>query len=684
MKRLVYIFMIPTLFLSGCASATVFPAPVNTITIFPSESSANTPPPTATESPTKIPAIPTATFAPLQVIPVSAHPLTLTKFNAGTEMKRLNVIGTGTPHAMAWSGNGKYFVVGTGLGLIVYDGQTYEKLNLIEIGRTVYVLSFTTDERVVAIATENETSIWNIETGAKILDMESDIVHPYAIAYGRGNYIAVIGNFCKGCSSTSEIMILWNAETGEQIFSQRGIWYWTQALAFSSDGRQLFFGGQDGLSVVNSETGLLTKTINETPLNIVMGKDDSKLLITGFDEPAQLYDYSTQQSKPFPICGVYLVKASEIGACSQGEKIVIFSLSSAEKMQVVDIGENAALLREKFKLSLDNQYLAYVDGSIISIFDLQHNQIVKKLEFTNFEYVTTGIILLDGVEKYVGAVKNPPDQISLLDLQSGVVLRTFSLDCCEITGFAFAPDRKTAATVSGRVLNLWDLSTQKIVYEEKLEKEYSGAIAFSPDGSKIYLTDFEDYDMEFNIETRERKKLGRHSYVYDYFDPFAVDNFHFNELGNLVVLEYKRNNEEYNPSFKDIVTSTKIVLPYNAVADPQFLESFALNLDGKYLAFGNASGIYVWDTKTQKQLLYLDKHEWRGSDGWIGAIKSLIFNPQSDLLVSVGWDQTTRLWNIKAGNELRILNVCCSASFTPDGRYLVTAGDGVMRVWGIP
>ena len=127
-----------------------------------------------------------------------------------------------------------------------------------------------------------------------------------------------------------------------------------------------------------------------------------------------------------------------------------------------------------------------------------------------------------------------------------------------------------------------------------------------------------------------------------------------------------------------------MILPYNAFADPYYLETFAISDDDKYLTFGNATGIYVWNSSAQKQLYHFEQHEWRGGDGWIGSIKSLMFNPKSNLLVSVGWDQTTRLWNVKAGVELRTLNVCCSASFTPDGRYLVTAGDGVMRVWGIP
>ena len=172
--------------------------------------------------------------------------------------------------------------------------------------------------------------------------------------------------------------------------------------------------------------------------------------------------------------------------------------------------------------------------------------------------------------------------------------------------------------------------------------------------------------------------------MYDFSDPFAVDNFHFNSAGNLVALEFEINYEGSKPIYRDLVKNQTVTIPYEAFADSQFPETFAVDGSGQHLVFGNDGGIYVWDLTTLEQIWHFDKHEWRGGDGWIGAIKSLMFAPQSNLLLSVGWDRTTRLWNITTGNELRRLNVCCSAGFTPDGRYLITTGDGVIRVWGVP
>jgi len=171
---------------------------------------------------------------------------------------------------------------------------------------------------------------------------------------------------------------------------------------------------------------------------------------------------------------------------------------------------------------------------------------------------------------------------------------------------------------------------------------------------------------------------------YVYADPYAVENYHFNSFGNLVTLGYEKNAGDYYPSFKDEVKDEEIIFPYNAYPDPLFIEAFSLSSDGKYIAFGNLTGIFVWDTASMKLQSKFIGHERRSGDGWYGRIKYLMFSPHSNLLVSVGWDGTIRLWSARFGNELRRLNVCCSVDFTPDGRYLITYGNGVAYVWGIP
>jgi len=696
MKRLLYIAIVIMLLLAGCVSATEQPAIVDANTATPLPTSTRTQLPTATKRPSATPAIPTATITPMSVAPTSISPLALNELNATTEMKRLNVIGTGTAHDVEFSLDGKRFAVATGRGVYLYDGTTFEQNSFIDVNDSVSAIAFSPDGNVLAVAVDGKVSLWNVISGQQMMSLEGGMIHIYKLAYGLNGQVAALGGECRGCGTPVLGMILWDGKTGNQIYVEHDIWYLTLALAFTPDGNRLFFGGREGVEVLDSETGKHVATYAtqrpsrpsaiDTPESFVFDQAVTQLFVKSYGEASVVYDLQSQTKKPFSLCGNYAYFFGNVmkGACPNGNEINLFDLATGEIIKNFDVGMNLESWSGILALSPDSHYLVFGDKGNISVLDTKSEQVVKSLKFTSFDVMIAGIVLVDGNEKYVAAVENPSGQISLIDLQSGENVVILALDCCAIGGFAFAPDHKTVATLSGEILNLWDLPTQKVIYEEKFEEDYSDTITFSPDGSKIYLTNFENYDAEFDLETRVLKSLTRHSYVYDYSDPFAVDNFQFNQSGHLIALEFEISYEGSKPIYRDLVTNQTITIPYEAIADSQLPETFALDGSDQRLVFGNAGGIYVWDLTTLEQIWHLDKHEWRGGDGWIGAIKSLMFSPQSNLLISVGWDETTRLWNITTGNEIRRLNVCCSASLTPDGRYLVTARDGVIRVWGIP
>ena len=691
-RNLAYIGLAVVLALTSCVSAPASPAIIVTAdeTFMPLPTSTTMPAPTERTSSTGTPTIPAVAFTPLEAVPVSAHPLSLTEHNAGTEMKRLNIIGTGTAHDIKFSPDGKRFAVATGRGVYLYDGSTFEQNGFIDVNDSVSAIAFSPDGNVLAVAVDGKASLWNVSSGQQMMNFDGALVSISKLAYGRGGYVAAIGGTCRGCGSPQLAMILWNAQTGRQIFMQRDIWYLTQALEFTPDGRQLFFGGQNGVTVIESETGEEVEVENwmktRAPYNMIFNADGSNLFISSFEDTNLALNMNTEARSTLSFCDGELAGVGNYGVCFKKQQVVAFDLLTGEEIKNIDTNIDAPSYSNiLLAISPDGRFLVYGEGDIVRVVSVKDDVIIRNLDFPEFDDVETGLMFVNGFERYLVAMRYPAGQITLIDLQTNENVIVIKMECCEITGFAFAPDRRTVAILGDHILQILNVDSRQVIYESKFQSDFSGPIAFSPDGTKIYLShSFENYILEFDLITKSLEKVGENFYAYSYADPFATDNFHFNSRGNLVVLEYEKSADGQNPSFRDLTTDQTIVLSYNAIGDPQFVESFALNHDDTYLVFGNTEGIFVWDTTSNRQLLYLDKHERRGGDGWMGAIKSLMFSPKSDLLVSIGWDQTTRLWNIKSGIELRTLNVCCSASFTPDGRYLVTAGDGVIRVWGIP
>lgn len=695
MKKLACFVSVILFLVTSCVPATEpseTEAAVNTI--LPAPTSTRTPLPTATMSPSATPEIPTASITPMSIAPVSMSPLALNEFNAGTEMKRLNVIGTGTAHDIEFSPDGKQLAIATGRGIYLYDGTTFKQNGFIDVTDSVSAIAFSPDGNTLAVAVDGKVSLWNVLSGQQIMNLGGELISIYKLVYGLGGYVAALGGTCRGCGSPQIGVILWDAKTGAQIFAERDIWHSTIALTFSSDGAQLFFGGE-GISVIETKTGkriawyssgesLISAAI-DAPYDFIFNKDSAKLLVTSLEERSEVFDIATQGRTPFPLCQINLTSNGEFGACSQEQEILIFDLTSGEELQSIDLDISAPALGNMFVLSPDSRFIVYYGRTGINIINIKTKEKVSEIRLTDFGIAEVGIIEVDGTQKYAIATLTYSGQVEIYDIQTSELIRTIKLNCCEVNGFNFAPDQKTFATIDTKNLRLWDLQTGLIIYEKDLSDNFSGPISFSPDGSSIFLTQIpEGYVLELRLLTGETINQGGNSYAYSFADPFAVENYHFNARGNLVILGFENNNEIYYPLFEDVFSKEKVILPVEIKTDADYIEAFSFSSDGQYVAFGNPTDIYVWNIETLKQQSELTGHEWRGADGWFGKIKDMIFSPQSNLLVSVGWDGTIRLWSARFGNELRRLNVCCSVDFTPDGRYLITYGNGVAYIWGIP
>lgn len=692
MKKIISTAILILTFISSCISEATIPTATHTPII--SKTSTQIPITTATFSPTSTPIPLTATFSPINVVPYSPNPYTLTESNAGTEMKLLNTIGTGTAYDIKFSPDGKFFGIATGRGVFLYDGKTFEQLKFIEMDNPVSAIAFSPDSTVLAFAMNGKISLLNMNSEQKILDLDDSglLVGVFKLVYGVGGYVATIGDTCSSCGTPTVGVILWDANTGKQIYSQKDIWTSTIALEFSLDGSQLWFGGSgyntNGISVIDTETGKEVTSFGtgnsnaiDNPYNFILNSDETKLFVSSYSEASEIFEISTKTQVPFPLCQVYITGNGKIGACSKEQKILIFDLQNGNELESIDVDIDAPSLGDLFILSPDSKFLAYYGKTGINVIDIATKEKNAEIELTDFGIAEAGIIEIEGIKTYAIATLTYSGEVEIYDLQTGELIRNLKSECCEINGFNFAPDHKTFATIEGNLLEFWDLQTGKSIYKIELKLDYSGPIAFSPDGSNIFLTELiEDHITELNLQSGSIKKTGDNAYPYGYADPFAVNNYNFNHAGNFVKLGFQKNNRLFYPSFEDVKTDQKIILPVE-VFD---VEAFSFSSDGQYLAYGNLEGVFVWNIKDLKLQSSLIGHDKQYADGWAGNIKSLTFNPQSNLLVSTGRDGTIRLWSARFGTELRRLNVCCSAKFSPDGRYLVTYGSGVAYIWGIP
>ena len=110
------------------------------------------------------------------------------------------------------------------------------------------------------------------------------------------------------------------------------------------------------------------------------------------------------------------------------------------------------------------------------------------------------------------------------------------------------------------------------------------------------------------------------------------------------------------------------VLPH-----PKFVRGVAWHPDGKYLATACDNWhVYVWQIETGRRIADLAGH--RAVATWV------TFSKQGDLLVSTGWDGTTRVWSPWTSKLLVSATGDSNPQFGPDDRLLAVGRDG-QRLW---
>lgn len=231
----------------------------------------------------------------------------------------------------------------------------------------------------------------------------------------------------------------------------------------------------------------------------------------------------------------------------------------------------------------------------------------------------------------------------------------------------FAPDGTRIATASrDHTIRLWDAETGAQL--AKIENWVAvNTAVLSPDGTRLVTSDWAGLATVWDVETGEiLVELEGHT--------DRVNTASFDPSGTRIVTA----SDDGTARVWDAATGAELLrLGGGSIF---VIATASFSPDGRRIVTASWDGsASVWDAANGAELLTLTGHR--------DLLTSASFSSDGKWIVTSSWDRTARVWDAGTGQEVvriegrTIINY---ASFGPDGQTVVTAGrDGSARVWDV-
>ncbi|MDE0503063.1 MAG: dockerin type I domain-containing protein [Candidatus Poribacteria bacterium] len=571
-------------------------------------------------------------------------------------------IGKGWIRDVAYSPDGARFAIAGPIGIWIYDLETLEEIDLIDGDRSpVEAVSFSRHGDLLAGGgnwIDTTVRLWDANTGEPLFTL-------WGYSYPGGD-VAFSWDGKTLATGAGDSVKLWNSRTGTRKHLLEGHTHYVTSVAFSRDGLTLASGSIDNtVRIWNPDTRELQHTLelHTNQVHSVAISPDGKMLASGSEDgTVRLWNLRTgtlRRTLGRPWGGVYQVNFSPDGRllCATTRRTV--RLWNVETEELLHTFARPSAVGAVF--SPDGETLAGASSGDVYFWDVNTGDRKHILN----GHTGNGKSLAFSPDARMLANLRRDQSVQLLDVDTGELLHTFPGRFGAARGVAFSGDSRMLAGASQESVNLWD--TQTGVHQRTLvgHEDNVTAVAFSLDNRMVASGSMDTTVRLWHAGTGGLKNT-LHGHMY------KVMSVAFSPDGSRVA----------SASFKEVrIWDTATGKHLRTITwKTGWVESIVFSPNGRTLACASGgSPVNLWNVETGTlERSIISK----------GGCSSVDFSHAGRLLVGGSWDKTVRLWDTNSGEELRTFighaEEVTRVAFSPDGRTIASGSwDGTVLLWDL-
>ena len=242
---------------------------------------------------------------------------------------------------------------------------------------------------------------------------------------------------------------------------------------------------------------------------------------------------------------------------------------------------------------------------------------------------------------------------------------------------SFSPQASLLAVGSSdNTVQLWNPLAGKLRGTIRGHTSPVGALAFSPDGSRLAAG-----DLRSNLKIWDVNRLTE---IITLHDPHARSTIKVAHRSPVTCLAFSPDGATLATGGDEVIKLWDITtgkISRSIWGHLERVRTVEFSPDGAYLASGgDENQVKLWSVEREEDSTILYEH-WK-------PVKKVVFSPTGDVLASASADSTIKLWCMRNNRLVATLqghvSDVVSLDFSPDGTMLISGGsDNTVRFWDV-